>query len=103
MFRCLDCKSLFEEPSVKAYHSGEYGTTHDYYCPECGGECFEEVFECPSCHEYRSVLSGCRECATRARALLNEFALQHGDAMLEIMDTILEGESLFDMREVKGD
>lgn len=102
MFRCLDCKSIFDSPAKVEWKSEEYGTTYDYHCPECGGESFEEVFECPSCHEYRPVFSGCRECATRARALLNEFALQHGDAMLEIMDTILEGESLFDMREVKG-
>lgn len=101
MYRCLDCKSIFDEPLKTEWHSNEYGTTYDYHCPECGSECFDEVYECPSCGEYRPVIFGCSDCKTRARALLNEFALRHGDAMLEIMDTILEGESLFDMREVK--
>ena len=100
MYRCIDCSAVFEEPHIRRYESSEYGTAIDILCPDCGSEYLVEVHACNVCGEHTEDEWWCSACRIKARAALNEFAMRFSPEMLELMDGILEGDSLVSMREV---
>ena len=48
-YRCYDCKGEFSKPEIVSEHTGDYmgmKTYEDFaYCPYCGCDWFEEVYE----------------------------------------------------------
>lgn len=100
MYKCRDCGAVFKEPHVRRYESSEYGATVDILCPDCSGEYLVEVHTCNVCGEHTEEELWCSTCRIKARAALNEFAMKFSPEMLELLDAILEGDSLMSMREV---
>ena len=100
MYKCRDCGAIFEEPHIRRYESSEYGATVDILCTECGGEDLVVVHACNVCGKHTEDELWCSACRTKARAVLNEFAMQFDAKTLELFDAILEGDSLMSMREV---
>lgn len=100
MYKCRDCKVYFDAPILKTYTSGEYGDTTDCYCPWCGSENFEEVEECEGCGGWKKMNENvCISCSSYARQKLAAFARNFSQAILEEMDSILEGGSLMELLE----
>ena len=89
MYKCLDCKSVFDEPAIRTFTSGECGS-ESYEaadeCPGCGGVKKEGELVCISCHSY-------------AKRKLSAFARNFSEAILAEMDSILEGGSLTELLE----
>ena len=56
MYKCLDCKEVFEEPKEYSEDRTPYGGSgeiieHYTACPYCGGA-YKEAFVCEKCGEY---------------------------------------------------
>lgn len=100
MYKCLDCKSVFDEPAIRTFTSGEYGDTTDCYCPECGSESYEAADECPGCGGVKKEGElVCISCHSYAKRKLSAFARNFSEAILAEMDSILEGGSLMELLE----
>lgn len=101
MYKCLDCKAVFEEPITKTYTSGEYGDATDFYCPYCGEEYFAEVDECPGCGGWKDVHEHvCISCHSYAKRKLAAFAKKFSEAIREEMDEILSVEPLLELADL---
>lgn len=104
MYICPDCGAAVHEDDLVFHQefSTEYGDSSWYSCPECG-EDFPDLYEyeadeCPVCQtgwKYKRK-PVCKACAiaveSKLRELLQDFAAEE----LEILDIMLEGNSLDD-------
>lgn len=74
MFKCLDCKTVFEECGVRhTTYENYYGVSSDFpsstalvlsVCPNCGSEDIEALKQCEWCSEWFEELEEglCEEC-----------------------------------------
>lgn len=101
MYKCLNCKAVFEEPIIKTYTSGEYGDATYFYCPYCGEEYFAEVDECLGCGGWKDVHEHvCISCHSYAKRKLAAFAKMFSEAIREEMDEILSVEPLLELADL---
>jgi predicted ATP-dependent serine protease len=101
MYKCLDCKAVFEEPIIKTYTSGEYGDNTDFYCPYCGEESIAEVDECLGCGSWKDVHERvCISCHSYAKRKLAAFSKMFSEAIREEMDEILSVEPLLELADL---
>lgn len=56
MFKCNDCKEMFDTPEIRSENMGEFWGTPAYeqygVCPICGSDDFDEMKKCPVSGEY---------------------------------------------------
>lgn len=101
MYKCLDCKAVFEEPVIKTYTSVEYGDNTYFYCPYCGEESIAEVDECLGCGGWKDVHERvCISCHSYAKRKLAAFAKKFSEAIREEMDEILSVEPLLELADL---
>ena len=98
MFKCLDCKSEFEEPECGTITHWEVDTRREEtscVCPVCGGNDFEPMKLCPSCntHWIMSSEDFCKTCITVANLYVNQIQIDNGadwEQTIKVIDYVIE-------------
>lgn len=94
MYKCEECKNLFEEGEEKLYKE-DYGEEYKG-CPICGGA-FEEAKPCKLCGGYSEKFDDLHECCESCKTdLLKRFQnLLHNnfyDEEIEMLNELYDGE-----------
>ena len=96
MYRCLDCKEIFDEPDARTWEEvseywgrpvGEKFT--EYTCPSCGSDDIEEMNECSICGGPAED-DFCPECHKYLEARLDEIERELKTDYLTLQELIAE-------------
>lgn len=58
--KCNDCRRVYFSDELRhdTFNGGDIGESH-WSCPYCGGDNFEEIYECARCGHYVEEAFGC--------------------------------------------